>query len=59
MKLQMKQIAGLSAALKTPFTVSVSAPENPVENEVWFDPSTLALYIYIQDTNGFVWVEVH
>lgn len=58
MKLQMKQIAGLAAALKTPFTVSATAPEDPVENEVWFDTDNLALYIYIQDTNGPVWVEV-
>lgn len=59
MKLQMKQIAGLAAALKTPFTVSTTAPVDPVENEVWFDLITLTLYIYIQDTNGPVWVEIH
>lgn len=58
MKLQMKQVAGLMTALKTPFTVSTTAPENPVENQVWFDPDNLTLYIFIVGLSSSVWVEI-
>lgn len=58
MKLQIKQVAGLMSALKTPFSVSASAPEDPIENQVWFDPINVTLFIYIVDTNGPVWVEI-
>jgi hypothetical protein len=59
MQLQMKQISGLATALKAPFTVSTTAPENPVENQVWLEPETLALYIfYVGETNS-TWVEIN
>lgn len=58
MLLQMKQVLGLASALKTPFTAAVTAPENPVENQVWLDLTNMAVYIYIQDTNGPIWIEV-
>jgi hypothetical protein len=58
MQLQMKQITGLLVALKQPFSVSTEAPENPEINQVWFDPESMAIYIYILDTNGPVWVEI-
>ena len=58
MKLHMKQIQGLLEALKKPFTVSETVPQNPIEHQVWFQPSTGDLYVYILDTNGPVWVQV-
>ena len=58
MQLKIKQIAGLYTALKTPFSFSDTMPENPVEGQVWFDTTSATIYIYIQDTNGPVWVEV-
>jgi hypothetical protein len=58
MNLQMKQISGLLTALRTPFTVSETAPENPVENEVWLEPSSLSLFIYMVGENSSAWVEI-
>jgi len=57
MKLQLKQIFGLTEALKKPFSVSEVPPQEPIEGQVWFQPSTSAIFVYIQDTNGYVWVE--
>lgn len=59
MQLQMKQIAGLAAALKAPFAVSETAPENPVANQIWLQPSTLALYFYNVGTSSAAWVEIN
>lgn len=59
MQLQMKQIAGLAAALKAPFAVSETAPENPVTNQIWLQPSTLALYVYIVGVSNSAWVEIN
>jgi len=57
MWLPIKQVQGLSTALKTPFTVSEEVPQNPVVNQVWFQPSTTSIFVYLMDTNGPVWVE--
>lgn len=56
MLVPIKQIAGLLDALKTPFAVGTTPPENPVINQVWFDGTYLL--IYTQDTNGPVWLHI-
>lgn len=59
MQLQMKQVAGLVTALKAPFTVSETAPSDPVENQIWLDPTTLSLYVFMVGETGSVWVEIN
>lgn len=59
MQLQVKQIAGLATALKAPFSVSETAPENPVANQIWLQLSTLALYVFIVGTSSAAWVEIN
>lgn len=59
MKLQMKQVAGLMTALKTPFSVSEAAPQDPVPNQVWLEPTTLTIYVYLVGENSSAWVEIN
>jgi hypothetical protein len=59
MQLQMKQVLGLLTALKMPFTVQATAPQNPVPNEVWLDAATLSLYAYLESESGFSWIELN
>lgn len=58
MQLHMKQVAGLVTALKAPFTVSSTAPVNPVENQVWLDPATMSLYVFLVGETSSTWVEI-
>ena len=59
MQLQVKQISGLATALKAPFTVSEDAPLAPVENQVWFEPISMALYIYVVGESSSAWVQIN
>lgn len=58
MQLQMKQVAGLLSAIKAPFSVSTTAPADPVENQIWLDPTSLSLFVYMVGETSSAWVEI-
>jgi hypothetical protein len=37
-------------------TISETAPANPVEGALWFDPSVLKFFIYYNDGNSSQWI---
>ena len=58
-KLQIKQVEGLSDALKVPFSVLNTEPVDPVENQVWFNPSNGALSIFLVTEEIGEWIRIN
>ena len=48
--------SGVWDASGSPYTVSETAPTNPNEGDMWFDPSVLETYVYYNDGTSSQWV---
>jgi hypothetical protein len=47
----------LSATRGSDFTIQATAPANPVDGDIWYDPAEGFTYIYYEDVDSSQWVQ--